>query len=107
MNQKTQWRNPYDVNSLEALLEKTLVPVQPRQTFISNLHQKLTNPEARKSSPSPLQLFLLGAAGVATSVLLVVTGIRATVTLLGALGVLRQMKEQVNPNEVTPLSSPS
>jgi hypothetical protein len=84
---------------LENYLQEVLVPVSPRLSFVSGLKERLLEaPVPRLSSmPKGLQYTLLGALGVASGLLIIVTGIRATVTLLAALGLLSQMKKSSNP----------
>lgn len=84
-----------ELAQLEAGLEQALVPVGPRRAFVSGLKGRLmAAPEPHVPSMSPaLQYTLLGALGLFSGIIILVTGIRATVTLLGAIGLLSQLKK--------------
>ncbi len=84
-----------ELADLEASLGKSLVPVEPRRAFVNGLKGRLmAAPEPQLPSMSPaLQYTLLGALGLVSGMIILVTGIRATVTLLGAIGLLSQFKK--------------
>jgi hypothetical protein len=88
-----------EVEEIEAKLQENLVPVKPRSAFVSSLKERiLTAPEPKlPSMPPALQYSILGALGLFSSVLIVVTGIRATVTLIGALGLISQLRKRSAP----------
>ena len=94
------------VVKMERYLQTSFTPVAPRSDFVSGLKTRLTD-EGRKfaSRSTVLQYVLLSLAGVVTSVLLILAGVRAVVTLLGVLGILHQMRGQVGDKRSQLLSS--
>lgn len=84
---------------LENYLDETLVPVKPNTAFISGLHGRLlTAPEPQlPSMPPALQYTILGVLGLFSGIIIITTGIRATITILGALGILSQLKKRSAP----------
>ena len=88
-----------EVEEMEAKLKESLVPVNPRPVFVSALKERiLTAPEVKlPSMPPALQYSILGALGLFSSILIIVTGIRATVTLIGALGLISQLRKRSAP----------
>lgn len=93
------------VVKMERYLQTTFSPVAPRPDFVTGLRTRLTQ-ESRQiySRSTILQYVLLSLAGVVTSVLLILAGVRAVVTLLGVLGILHQMRGQVSqkPSQALP-----
>lgn len=88
-----------DLIGLEEYLDESLLPVKPRQAFVAGLGSRLmTEPELQLPSISPvLQYTLLGALGFFSGVIIIMTGIRATITLLGTLGLLSQLRKRSAP----------
>ena len=88
-----------DFADLEDYLDEALIPVEPSAAFVSGLKGRLLSvPEPQlPSMPLSLQYTLLGALGLFSGILIIVTGIRATVTLLGALGILSQLRKRSAP----------
>ena len=88
-----------EIEEMEAKLQESLVPVTPRPTFVSALKGRLmTAPEPKlPSMPPALQYTILGGLGLISSILIVVTGIRAAVTLIGALGLISQLRKRGAP----------
>lgn len=84
------------VKGIEHYLQTSFRPVTPRTDFVSGLKNRLSD-ESKKfySRSTVLQYVLLSLAGVVTSVLIILAGVRAVVTLLGVLGVLHQMRGPV------------
>lgn len=75
-----------DLAGLETYLEATLISVPPRAAFVMDLKKRLLEPASEeRSSRNKLQYLILAVAGVVTSILLVITGVRATSALLGSL----------------------
>jgi hypothetical protein len=69
--------------------------------FVSDLKARLVSESIIKQPTPPLSRYvLLAAAGLISSVILVITGVRATVTVLGALGILHHIREQVQHKQV-------
>ena len=94
-----------DLRELERHLASTLAPVEPRPEFIRNLRVKLIGKESKNILGLPPQRVregLLIAGGVLSLFVVVLTGIRAALTVLSALGLL-QLKKQVENNSKAPL----
>jgi hypothetical protein len=84
---------------LEYYLRAILIPVEPRADFVSDLGARLTaTPFEKKQFPVRFKYALLAVAGVISSFIIVITGIRATLTLLGAMGLMRHIRGQVQSN---------
>ncbi|MEJ2599288.1 MAG: hypothetical protein P8Z00_13215 [Anaerolineales bacterium] len=86
---------------LERYLDRNLQPVAPRAEFVIALRDKLNHVELQaeedllEREPRALHLALLGGAGVLSSILMVITGVRAVLALIGAIGTLKQMRQQL------------
>jgi hypothetical protein len=101
--------NRLELNYLERYLDRTLQPVIPRAEFVDTLRDKLNRVELQaeedilNKEPRALHYALLGGAGILSSLLLLITGIRAVVTLIGAIGALKQMRQhlEVKPSVTT------
>jgi len=79
-----------DFPSIETYLGSALRPIQPRATFVAGLKSKLeTEALTRRPGLSLLQMMLIAAIGISSSILLILTGVRAVVAVLGALSLLR------------------
>jgi len=98
---KTLWGSSKKVEDesfqeLEYYLRTVLKPVEPRADFVSDLGARLAGaPYTKQRLPVRLQYALLAAAGLISSLIIVITGIRATLTLLGAMGLMRHIKGQM------------
>jgi hypothetical protein len=89
-------------DELEYYLRSVLRPVEPKPDFVSELGARLVGATFKEDQwPVRLQYALLAVAGLISSVIIVVTGIRATLTLLGAMGFMRHIKNQVQSNQTT------
>jgi hypothetical protein len=90
---------------MERYLQSSFSPVAPRPDFVSGLKTRLVAESKEVYSRSTvLQYVLLSLAGVLTSVLLILAGVRAVLTLLGVLGILRQMRGPVGNKQSQPLA---
>ncbi len=79
-----------DFPSIETYLGSALRPIQPRATFVTGLRSKLkTEALTRRPGLSLLQFLLVAVIGMSSSILLVFTGVRVVVAVLGVLGLLR------------------
>lgn len=91
--------NLHEFNQLEGYLDWALQPVSPHAEFVDALRDKLIRAEIKgeedflEKEPRGLHLALLGGAGVLSSLLLVITGVRAVLALIGAVGALKQMRQ--------------
>jgi len=92
------------LSSLEARLDSALRPLQPREEFVQQLRNQLVGvPDRHKIalSPEKMRNGLLIAGAAVSALVVVAAGVRATITFLGALGVIQQVKKQAN--EASPL----
>jgi hypothetical protein len=84
-----------DLQEIEAYLEQAFQPVEPRLAYISSLKGRLLAAQPKKTaSPALLKYSLWGLAGLVSSIVIVVAGVRATILLLSALGVLRYAQDR-------------
>lgn len=84
-----------ELSELESFLTRVYRPVTPRPDFVSGLRAKLVSlPEKNRLTPKVFKYTVLGIAGVLSSVILIVTGIRATMTIIGTVSLLRQIRNQ-------------
>ena len=103
--------NRHDFNQLEGQLDWALQPVSPRVEFVDALRDKLIRVEIKaeedilEEEPRGLHLALLGGAGILSSLLLVITGVRAVIALIGAIGALKQMRQRLEVN--APVTAPT
>jgi hypothetical protein len=105
--------NLREFTSLEGFLDRSLQPVSPRAEFVDALRSKLTRVEIKaeedilEKEPRALHIALLGGAGVLSSLLLLITGVRAVVALIGAIGALKQMRQglEVKPSVTAPTTA--
>lgn len=92
-----------DLSELEAYLQATLQPVSPRPGFVHALRGRLFSQQgdagqgAAGRQAGVLQVAVFAIAGLATTVLVVVTGIKATAAILGALGLLHHVQQSREP----------
>lgn len=93
VNPKNHAGNADDLHTVEAYLFKTLHPVTPRADFVTSLREKIIqNPMPKKNTLSPWESAIFIAAGVLSSIIIIVTGVRATLTLIDSLRVLKQSR---------------
>ncbi len=105
--------NRMELVQLEGYLGHTLHPVAPRAEFVDALRDKLNRVEIKseenllEKEPRALHLALLGGAGILSSLLLVITGVRAVITLVGAIGALKQMRQQLEAKPPMTAANPA
>ncbi|MEW5868324.1 MAG: hypothetical protein AB1894_03550 [Chloroflexota bacterium] len=91
----------HQLADLEACLQSYLTPIAPRPAFISELKGRLMN------APTPERTFGLWhyaafvAAGALSGIVIVATGVRLTLTLAAALGLLSRARQK-SPAPVRP-----
>jgi hypothetical protein len=79
-----------DFSLIESYLGSALKPIQPRPVFVTGLRSKLaTESRSRQAGLTILQYLILAAVGIGSGILLILTGARAIVAILGVLSVLR------------------
>lgn len=92
----------YNLQELESNLREILQPVVPTQDFVADLKKRLLRyPRWKIALPGMLKSIMLVSAGLFSGVIILVTGIRAIVTILGTFKILRQIKTQVNKKQVS------
>ena len=97
-----------DFPSIESYLGLALQPIQPRATFVTGLKSKLeTEALTRRPGLSLLQYMIIALIGISSSLLLIMTGVRALAAILGAFSLLRLASSQVHKkNTVTIAPAP-
>jgi ribose/xylose/arabinose/galactoside ABC-type transport system permease subunit len=94
--------NQYNLQDLESNLREFFQPVVPSTIFVAGLKKSLLRyPRWKIALPGVLKSIMLVSAGLVSGVLILVTGIRAIVTILGTFKILRQIKTQVNNKQVS------
>lgn len=94
--------NQYNLQQLELNLREIFPPVVPSTVFVSDLKKSLLKyPRWKIAIPDLLKSIMLVSAGLVSGLLILVTGIRAIVTILGTFKILRQIKTQVNNKQIS------
>jgi hypothetical protein len=95
-----------DINEVDTYLDYIFQPVSPRSQFVDQLEKRLiTAPRSRIDFSNLLQYGILGVVGFVSSLIILVTGIRATMTFIGTISVLRQMRTQIQQKRETQINS--
>jgi len=105
-----------EIKDLETYLLETLEPVKPRQEFVQGLLGRLSSttfPQAGKKNAIQVRVIaqnssqpiLLIMAGLVGSLILLVTGIKAALSLVAAIKSIRQRNLQ--PGSSTSFSHPA
>lgn len=79
--------------SLEDRLQASLKPLEPDTRFVSGLKERLDRHPMPVSRLSQMPYIALSAIGVFAGIVMVVTGLRALITLLTKRGYLVQIKQ--------------
>lgn len=92
-----------DLKVMEDRLAATLLPVLPRQEFVSDLRSRLMNHAAQsvpdlviRQEPAVSRGWIL-AGGVAGSILVLVMSIRGILSIAGLIGLLVQQRKAPTP----------
>lgn len=96
----------HDLQTLENRLSSLLNYVEPRIEFVRGLRTKLIGKPKRRRvriSSEKIQKGVLIVSGVFSLTLIVITGVRVLITILGAIGII-QIKKQVE--ESAPVQPP-
>jgi hypothetical protein len=97
-----------ELESLEASLAATLIPVKPRPEFVRDLRTQLfdLSPEIEpKTAPPRFQNILLIVGGILGGLLMVIASIRGLISLIGVTGlILQHFRRQGRAPQ--PISSP-
>ena len=85
----------YNIQELESNLREILQPVVPTTDFVADLKKSLLRyPRWKIALPGMLKSIMLVSAGLFSGVIILVTGIRTIVTIVGTFKILRQIKTQ-------------
>jgi hypothetical protein len=99
---RVKTKDDFQTDKFEPILDAALVTVAPRPEFVGELRKRLAGQVLPvKTGPSLWQYAMWVSAGLVSGVVLVVAGVRATTSLLVAVGVI----QQVNKAQQTPGSS--
>ncbi|MBE0409239.1 MAG: hypothetical protein IBX69_05840 [Anaerolineales bacterium] len=93
------------IDDLEQLLEKTLLPLKPKAEFVSSLRQQLESKLSEISTTSRYnyrQTILLTIAGVAGSCVMIITSVKVVLSLIGVLGLISSFKRKAEKKPFTP-----
>ncbi len=83
------------VSDLEYFLSGAFEPIKPRPEFVQALRGRLSSPPSPAAHyPAPLPSPLLIVGGLLGSLLIVVTGIKAALSLAEAIKALRMQRAQ-------------
>jgi len=100
-----------DLKSLEMQLAATFRRVTPRPEFVIDLRSRLVTREIQSVSallPQKVSSGLLVAGGIIGSLLMVITGIRGLVSLVGVVGLVVQFfNRNVQRRQLAPASQPA
>ena len=92
----------YNLQELESNLREILRPVVPSQDFVADLKKRLLRyPRWKIALPAMLKSIMLVSAGLISGLIILVSGMRAIVTILGTFKILRQIKTQENKKQVS------
>jgi hypothetical protein len=89
---------------LESLLEKYLIPVKPRPEFVKRLRSRLldsTRPKVHFPGDKYVDYGLITLVSLAGSALVLITGIRAVLTVMSALGIIHLVRSQAEEKQVS------
>jgi hypothetical protein len=98
-------RNRVENNeNLESYLQSVMQPVAPRPAFVSGLKTRLiTASENKQANRQVFGYVLLTLLGVAFGALFLATGLRAVLSLAGALGLLKVARDHAQTRRTTML----
>jgi hypothetical protein len=105
MKLRIPWRmrnKESNFSTLEGLLAASLKTIKPRSEFVQNLRRQLTGEPTRKLFGLPaksVQTGLLALGAGASILILLFAGIRVVISILSALGLIRQVKKQMEENQ--------
>ena len=98
--------NQYNLQELESNMREFFQPVGPSPIFVADLKKSLLRyPRWKIALPGMLRSIMLVSAGLISGVMILVTGMRAIVTIFGTFKILRQFKTQVNKKQVSAIQT--
>lgn len=111
MSVKEVWVSAEDLEDLAAMeryLQSLMEPVTPRALFINNLRNRLLGRRDPDVPGLEVDLAphyaLIAGAGILSSVLILITSIRALLTLKGTISTLRRVRSQVAQKRSAPFT---
>lgn len=93
---------------MEAALDNVFQPIKPRPQFVDDLRRALSNYsmiEDKEHAGINQQDLIVIFTGFLSAALLLSIGIRALITLIGAVGVIQYHRKQIEQNQVTPVKT--
>lgn len=97
-------KNKYvDFTGMEAILEQTIQPVEPRQEFIRKLRYQIIDqyePIQEEVKEHKQRTTLLVGASLVGGLLTLVMGIRIVMTLIASISLLLHWKKQIQPEQL-------
>ena len=100
-----------ELAAIEAYLQSMMEPVEPRPICIKNLRKRLFGNLDPKEpvleidlAPQAPHYMLLAGAGIVSSILIVITSIRAVAKLIGTIEALRRTRSQVAQERSAPMT---
>ena len=108
MNRKSVSNEGYqsfeDFNKMESYLNRTLEPINPRREFVDKLRGQLVDQKQSASNTfGTLEYLILAVIGLISSIILLVTSIRAAMAIFEAIRYLRQNRNNVDPSKTLPV----
>jgi hypothetical protein len=83
----------HDLTYLETYLNTALQPVHPRQEFISHLRNRVSSPVVQKTPDASItRLIIVIILGFMSSLLIIISAVRAVVNLRQSYRIVRQRK---------------
>ena len=90
----------YDLPLIETYLNTALRPVKPRSGFVDSLSERLDSTKLPRFTPKELIKYsFIGLIGFLSSVIILVTGIRAVMTLIGMISSLEKIKSPIQEDK--------
>jgi len=93
--------NDIQLVGIEDFLKRIMVPVSPRPEYITKLKNQLVA-YSREPDASTSNLALLIFAGLISFVMVFLMGIRSMIVVIGAFGVLRQYRKEIQTKQLVP-----
>ncbi len=98
------------IKVMENRLQAALQPVSPRPEFVKDLKRRLLSPseaDASIAANQPKQNIFMIAAGLLSGTVLIVLGVKAVIALLASLGLIQQVKRQMEQQKCAPPLTPA
>ena len=93
--------NESELRAYEKYLGERLAPIKPRPEFVPGLREHLLQLPTVRTNRDVKSYIPFIVAGVLGGLIILVTGVRATVSILASLGVLHSVKQQLQESGKT------